>query len=489
MGERVALVRPFTWDVIYPEVNVKSGSDTRSLSGPGDVTFSVGPEWHNRRAEDGRPFFQERGTLVVVERANKTIRQVGLVDNLTLTDTDLDVSCGWFSMISGQSGPWEGHKGELVSMDPVALFLRVWAQVQSYLDADLGIRVTGDTRSGSSVGDAGSARWQDAERELKRARPQLELWEGRLLHRERELSRRLERMFRAAGLKRVGTVTEADSAPDDPGYKADSTLWVRPSDERAFRWVGDRWLGQDAAHDAVSDWYEMKRLVDFAKAEVDMYRYQVEPLEERLEELEDEAREEYGLYFWQNHDLNTVIEDLTELGPFEYREEARWQGDRLDLMLRVGAPKVGVRRDELHLELGVNVHEQPVMEYGEVYTGVTLFGAGEGSEVLSAQRDLGLDGIVRRILVATDKDAHTNALTRSAANKLANQARKDMGLGFTDLVILHTEAVPEGSLNVGAEIPITGTLSDGTVLTRWMRVLEATHEWGSNKTSVEVEPV
>jgi hypothetical protein len=129
------------------------------------------------------------------------------------------------------------------------------------------------------------------------------------------------------------------------------------------------------------------------------------------------------------------------------------------------------------------------MEYGETYTGVTLFGAGEGSEVLSAQQDLGLDGIVRRILVETDKDAHTKALTRSAANKLADQARKDMGLGFTDLVIHHTDSVPEGAFEVGDEIPITGTLSDGTVLTRWMRVLDATYEWGSNQTSVEVEPV
>jgi hypothetical protein len=149
-----------------------------------------------------------------------------------------------------------------------------------------------------------------------------------------------------------------------------------------------------------------------------------------------------------------------------------------------------VRRHELHLELGVNVHEQPVMEYGEVYTGVTVFGAGEGSEVLSAQRDLGLDGIVRRILVETDKDAHTKQLTRAAANKLAAQVRKDMGLGFTDLVIHHSpRLVPEGSFDVGDEIPITGTLSDGTKITRWMRVLDASYEWGSEKTTVEVEPV
>lgn len=487
--ERVALVRPLTGEVIYPEVAAKSGSDTRSLNGPGDITFSVDPSWHSRMAEDDRPFFVERGTLVVVERANRTIRQVGLVDNLTLTETGLDVSCGGFSMLAGQSGPWEGDQTSYIALDPVQLFRRVWAQVQSYPDADLGIRVVGDTRSGSTVGYPGSARWQEARRQYWRYTPQLQKWEGRVLERERILAQRQERMFRAANVKRVGRVITSDSEPDPPGYQADSTLWVREDIRRAYRFRDGRWVSQSQADNEVSRWMDFRHTLQRAKDEVDRLTYLREPYADLLDELEHEAREEYSLYFWQNHDLNTVIEDLLALGPFEFREEAAWDGDRLDLMLNVGAPKVGVRREELHLELGVNVHEQPVMEYGELYTGVALFGAGEGSEVLSAQRDLGLDGIVRRILVETDKDAHTKALTRSAANKLADQARKDMGLGFTDLVIHHTSAVPEGSFNVGDEIPITGTLSDGTVLTRWMRVLEATHEWGSDKTSVEVEPV
>ena len=486
--ERIALVRPLSGLVVYPEVAAKSGSDTRTLSGPGDISFTVDPSWHNAMAEDGKPFFAKRGTLVVVERANRSIRQVGLVDDLSLTEDGLDVSCGGFSMVAGQSGPWEGHQGYYVTKDPVSLFRDVWAQVQSYKDANLGIRVTGATRSGSMVGDPGSARWQDASRELNRLKPQLDKAEAHLLNAERVLSARVERVFRAAYLKRVGTISQQENAPDDPGYKADSTIWVNNA-WRAHVWKSGRWVSQSQADDAVYDWRNGVATKERAQAALEPLRYRVEPLQEAVDELESEAKEEYSLYFWQNHDLNTVIEDLTALGPFEFREEAQWRGDDLDLMLRVGAPRVGVRREELHLELGVNVHEQPVMEYGETYTGVTVFGAGEGSEVLSAQRDLGLDGIVRRILVETDKDAHTKQLTRAAANKLADQARKDMGLGFTDLVIHHTNAVPEGSFDVGDEIPVTGTLSDGTVLTRWMRVLEATHEWGSNTTSVEVEPV
>lgn len=489
--ERVLLFRPLTGELLHPEVNVKSGSDTRSLSAPGDISFSVAPSWHDAVDAAGDRVFGKRQTLVVVERANRSIRNVGLVDDLTLTETGLDVSCGGFSMIAGQSGPWEGKQGWFMETDPVELFRMVWEQVQSYADADLGIRVTGDTRSGSTVGYPGSRRWQQAKAALDAARPNFDLWTDRQRKRERAEQRLMEAVFKAVNLRRIGGITVTDNEPDSPGWEHDSSIWVRESDGRAHVWRQDsgRWVSQSQADSAVAEWQEMKRLAEYAKREVDRYQYQIEPLDERLAELEHEQREPYTLYFWQNHDMNTVIDDMLELGPFEYREQAAWRNEALDLRLEVGAPRVGVRRDELHLELGVNVQEQPAIEHGDVYTGVALFGAGTGSAVLSEQRDLNIKHAVRNVLVETDNDAHTRALTRSAANTLMDDLRKNMGFGFTDLTVYHTEAVPEGSFDVGDQLPITGTLSDGTVHTQWVRVREATTQWGSNKTSVEVEAV
>lgn len=493
--ERVAFYRPLTGVLLHPEVEAKSGSDTSSLSGPGDITFTVSPDWHDAVAEDEEKVLAKRKTLVVVERANKRIRQVGLVDDLSLGEHELTVSCGGFSMIFGQSGPWEGAQRAHVGTDPVALFRDLVAQVQSYENADLGIRVTGDTASGSSVGYAGSARWQNAEREVQRYKPELEKWESRVLSRERIVSQRQEAMFKAANVKRVGTVTVSDSEPDDPGYKADSTVWVHEASRRAYRFRDGRWVSQSQADAAVKAWLDYQPALQRAKDEVSRLGYLVEPAEALMEEYEAEGREEYGLYFWQNHDLGEVIEDLTELGPFEYREKAAWVTnadgeDRLDLQLEVGAPRVGVRRHELHLELGVNVHDQPVLEHGDLYTGVALFGAGEGSEVLSEQRSWDPAHAVRNILTETDKDAVTKSLTRSAANELLDQVRKDAGVGYTDLVIHHDDAAcPEGSFDVGDELLVLGTLSSGERLDGWVRVLEATHEWGSNTTSIEVEQV
>lgn len=484
------LFRPLTGELLHPEVWATTGSDTRSLSSPGDITFTVPAWWHAATDANGDRLFAKRQTLVVVERPNRTIRNVGIVDDLTLTETGLDVSCGGYSMVLGQSGPWEGQQGWFMETDPIELFRMIVDQVQTYPDADLGIRVTGDTRSGSMVGYPGSKRWQQAKQALDAARPSFDLWTDRLRKRERAEQRLMEAVFTAVGLRRIGTINVTDNEPDDPWYQADSTIWVREETGRAHRWRdGSGWVSQSQADNAVAEWLEMRRLAEFAKRAVDRLQYEIEPLEERLAELESEQREPYTLYFWQNHDMNQVIQDMTELGPFEYREQAAWRNETLDLQLEVGAPRVGVRRDELHLELGVNVQEQPAIEHGDVYTGVALFGAGTGSAVLSEQRDLNVKHAVRNVLVETDNDAHTRALVRSAANTLMEDLRKNMGFGFTDVTVYHTEAVPEGAFDVGDQLPITGQLSDGTVHTQWVRVREATTEWGSNKTSVEVEAV
>src|SRR5699024_841388 len=212
------------------------GDDTRGLSQSGDMSFRVPLDWHKRKAADGSYFLDKRKTLVVVERANRSIRQVGLVDDLVPDKGWLQISCVGFSMLAGQSGPWEGHQGKYVNQDPVRLFRTIWEHIQSYDNADLGIRVTGDLLSGSTVGTEGSQRYQEARREYNRYKPELDKWEGRLLTRERNMTKYTERLFKAVGLKRVGDVKVTDSEPDDPEYKANSTVWIREETRRAYVW-------------------------------------------------------------------------------------------------------------------------------------------------------------------------------------------------------------------------------------------------------------
>lgn len=398
-------------------------------------------------------------------------------------------------MLAGQSGPWEGHQGYYVTTDPVVMFRRIWDQVQAYENADLGIRVTGAERSGSYVGSEGSQRYQQARREYNRYKPALDKAEGHLLNAERVLASRTERLFKAAGLKRVGDIIQQEDKPNSPSpsYKADSTLWVDNA-WRAWRWRTNRWVSQSQADGAVYDWRNAVGTQERAKREVDRLKYLIEPAQELMDEYELEARDEYSLYFWQNHDMGDVIDDLLPMGPFEFREQAAWVqdedgNDRLDLQLEVGAPKVGVRRPELHLEFGHNIQGEVKQEYGPVYTGIAQFGAGTGSEVLSEQRDWNPKHVVRNILTETDKDAYNRSLVRNAANKTRDRVQAETGLQFVSLTIYHDKACPEGSFDVGDELHVTGRLQDGRPVNQWVRVLTAKTPWGADETVIEVENV
>lgn len=490
--DRIALYRPLTQELLHPEVTYWDGDGAPALSAAGSIQFTVSPDMLNVQDEQGDPILAERKTLVVVVRPNGEIRSVGIVDDLDAQPGGVVVSAGGPSMIIGQSGPWEGHQGYYVNMDALTLFRRVVSQVQEYPDSNLGMRVVGDMTAGTSVGTEGSARYQRARRDYNRYLGDLEKWEGRLLTRERILSQREEAMFRAAGLKRVGRVTVTDQEPDDPGYEADSTLWIRESDGRALRWRNGRWISQSQADDAVRRWQSYTGTRDRGKAEVDRLNYLMAPAKELMDEYEklQEGREEYSLYFWQNHDLATVVDHLMEIGPFQYREEAVWDGERIDIRLRTGSPTVGVRRHDIHLELGTNIEDIPVAAtIGEIYTGVTVFGAGEGSEMLSEQRTLRVKHAVRNILVDSDTELINKTLVRQAANELVEQVDREAAVGFSGFTIIHDEACPEGSFDVGDEIYVAGTLTGGKPMDRWVRVVEASHKFGSNRTRVEVEPV
>lgn len=489
--QRIALVRATTGEVIHPEVLVQHGDDILKVSQPGAINFSVAPEWETMVAHDGSLMFEKRKTLVVVEAANRQIANVGLVDSLDPQNGRLVVGAGGVSMTVGQSGPWEGQQGWYVETDPVTMFRDVWEQTQSMPNAIRGVRVTGDTSSGGMVGYPGSSRWQAAKRALDRARPEFDVWTARQRKRERAEQRLMETVFKVVGLKRIGNISVSDNEPDSPAWEANSTIWVHESQQRAYRWRDGRWISQSQADRAVAEWLDMQRLAEYAKREVDRYQYQIEPLQERLDALEHEQREPYTLYFWQNHDMADVISDLMTLGPFEYRERAAWVqdadgNDRLDLQLEVGAPRVGVRREELHLEFGVNIQGDYTREYGPVYTGVAQFGAGSGSEVLSEQRDWNPQHVVRNILTETDKDAYNRSLVRSAANRLRDRAQGEAGIKFTDLTIYHDKACPVGSFEEGDSFRITGRLDGGVRVNQWVRVMEAKRIWGKNQTQVEV---
>lgn len=481
---RIRLKRPRGgW--LHHDVEPLSGKDSLGVCEPCAVQFTLPAEWHGMVADDGHPVLMKGGTLVVVEGPEGPER-AAIVDGLSLSADHVTVAAGGFSTLS-RDIPWEGKDRVLVAEDPVRIFRDAWAQIQDHPLAALGIRVTGDSTSGGTTGKPASDRWYAAKREVDEVTRGLKVWEGRMLTRARLLEQRETELTRAAGLKRVGTILESDNPPDDPGYKADSTVWVRESSGRAHAWRDTRWVSQSQADPHVVRWRTAKNSHEVGKRYLDEAKYRSEPAQEALDELEREAEEPFDLTLHSVHSLSATIKQLEALGPFEWIERVGWRGEDVSLALEVAAPSFSRRRDDLWFDLDHNIEEMPVVEAGEAVTEVMVFGAGQGSETPVAQRSLEAGPIVRRMRVETDSDAYTQALTNAASNKLRDKVRRESRAGFKKLVVTNTKATPLHSFGVGDVIWIRGSYGDGTPVRRWTRITKIAREWGENNVTLEVE--
>src|SRR5699024_12876386 len=116
--------------------------------------------------------------------------------------------------------------------------------------------------------------------QLAKYENQLSTDERKLLAHERILAQRAEKVFKKVGLKRVGTITVSDHEPDNPEWKADSTVWVKESTRRAYRWRSGRWVSQSQADTAVRSWIRSRGTRDRGKDEADRSKYRREAYEE-----------------------------------------------------------------------------------------------------------------------------------------------------------------------------------------------------------------
>lgn len=468
------------------DVEPRSGRDTISLNSPADIEFTLPPEWHDEVASDGHPVLLKGGTLVVLEGDGET--RVGIVDDIVLEEDHVRVMAGGFSMLAKDT-PWEGPERRLVSEDPVQVFRDIWTQIQAHSLADLGITITGDERSGGTSGKPATPAWLAARRDVNQYLPQVNIWEGRMLTRERLLDQRAAELTRMASLKRVGTITDTENEPPDPTFRADSTVWIKQSTGRAYVWRDTRWVSQSQADDAVVRWREAKNSQEVGARYLDAARYRLQPAQEKLDELTDkgEGEETFDLNFYSVLDLSSTIQTLSRLGPFDWVERSRVNGERLDLSLEVSAPRRERRRPEVWVELGENVHEMPVLESGEAITDVLVFGAGHGSKTPRAHLTIPAGPRVRRFRTATDSDAYTKALLNSSASSLRNQVERESRKGFTRLLVTDTPQSPLRGFQLGDVLWVRGAFSDDTQVHRWVRVTGITREWGQGALELEVE--
>lgn len=127
----------------------------------------------------------------------------------------------------------------------------------------------------------------------------------------------------------------------------------------------------------------------------------------------------FKLAWWMTDNLGQRLTDLSELAQFEYREQHRWvdDGQRLEHRIRLGVPRLGRRRDDLHFQSGENLTLPPTFVTTDYASEVWALGAGEGRMMKIGRASRSGEKRLRRVAVVADKELKS----KRRAEQLAGQ--------------------------------------------------------------------
>ena len=162
----------------------------------------------------------------------------------------------------------------------------------------------------------------------------------------------------------------------------------------------------------------------------------------------------YILAWYQTDDCGKEIDDLAEYTPFDYRMEHEWSGESFTSFLRIGTPKIGVRRSRPRFVVGENIIEFPGIErVGDDYANEVLcLGSGEATKMRKGTATVKTDRL-RRAVVLADKSQRSNAAAEKAANaELKNRAGDP---DITEITIMQHPNAEFNTWGLGDEILVT----------------------------------
>lgn len=496
---RVILVNPrdgsgFDWQAPF-----KTVSRSRALSGPASVSVSLPATYNQNMDAQGHPWVLEYGTIVAVEESNGDLVS-GLVDAAPLHD-DLAVEAGGLSMLAKDT-PWDGPPVSWTSKDALA----AWREIWDHIIARSGVknfRIEGDTRCGVTVGRGSSADYRRVQADIARAKPEVEKADRWIRKLTREQDDAAVAMFRRAGRKQVGQVTFGTDGPGDAvgayhdafiqiyetesdhtGPETASVVWFWVMGE--FRW---QQRAEPSVVQAANEWLVAEERLAAWEAQRNPHADIISGLESWItEHYEDGVPEPYELNAWSTRDLAAVLDELRELGGFDYVERTQWDGDELVFILDV-RNQIGIPKPDLRFELGVNIHAQPELVRGDVRTEVHAHGAGEGQSTLMADRALNHPRLVRSVESISDKDWQSQQQVNRGADAGLREARKALDYTLNGLVVHDSDLAPLGSFSIGDTITVRGKHSDGVRREFTVRIQDISREGDEDKVSLEVTPV
>lgn len=482
---------PLDWDAPATSVTID-----RALNAPTLIELEF-PAEYMANMHDGFPWVYRDMTHVVVEDDLGNVYG-GVVKESPLSGDSAIAAYG--HSIYAESAPWRGSRQLWTNLDAVVGFRRVWQHIIDQNNIPR-MQLRGSTRGGAQVGkpqDPGHRRLSDR---IKQAERFLDKRENKVSHWEKRQRTFARRMFNASGRSAVGEVVTKNSKVEltDAGtnkavieYEGESKYNIQAVS--FWNWTGvgaGHWVRRGSASilKHARDWIAAEGSRERASKEYPTYEIRAKELREQLEEeYPDGAAEPYEISWWQNRDLSDTLNELADLGGFDWYDTGRWVGDDYYPGIEIVTSQRPVR-DDIHLELGINIHEAPDLNPQEVATHVTALGAGEGSATLRAERRMSHSRLIPVHRTVSNKDYRTRQLVERAADAEMDRSRKALTPQLEGLVITDHPLARINSFRLGDRFSVVGTLDNGMELDATVRVVSIEQDLAGNALSVEVEGI
>jgi hypothetical protein len=464
-----------TW--IDRDLPLQNGQVIQAISGPGAISGYLAFNYPNLDA------IKEWGALLVAEQDGAD-PVAAIVDTVTTENGRLRVEAGGFSMYP-TGMPWIDADYAGIQVDPLDIFRMVWTSLQSKPSGDLGVVVDPDTSS-VRLGIPEDPKLTAAKDGLAAAVAAEA--SAKADYNAAAASKNATRvnLLAAGGLPGAGLVIWQDTAPAG-SHRSTKNLWIDKNDaNKAYVWTGKDWVLQTVSTQATINTllaaYNNATTAP-QQAAWTAKKTELAAAKKKKSDINGGEAQPFTLTWWENHDLGSVLADLANTTPFDYREASAWSGEDITHRLELGVPALGARRPDLRFEVGVNATAAPPLLERDYASEVMVLGSGTGRAMVRATAT-GNPGRVRRATVVQRKDIGKPDKAATAAR--AEVQARSADWVFTTLDVSDHPMAPYGSYRPGDVVYVTGD-TGWRVLDDWVRVTQIISDCVTGAINLKVE--
>lgn len=491
---RIMLFNGKDWEPLDWDVRAQDGTLSWGLNRSAMIELTI-PVQYNRHKYKKFPRIYKNMTHVVVEDDNGLLL-AGIAKD-TPESLVLDVVAHGHSVLS-KDYPWRSSEKSWIDADGVKVFREVWQHIIKTAEIPR-LELRGATSGGSRVGEPASPAYERMTQQIEAAEKFVTKRDNRVETWERQLERRAKEMFAASGRKSVGEVVLATDPPEtkDAGTHKAVIEQDRDQNNKIVAVHFWNWTGVGAGHwaargkkeiiDAAKKWVATNGSLGRAKELYPTYVTRAEELTKQRDELYGYGEPEpYEVNWWEARDLSSNLEEIRELGDFDWYDSARWVDGEIRPGITILSKDRAIRED-IHLELGVNVEIDVDVIPGDSASHIAVLGQGEGDSTLRSERRIDHDRLVPVYKTVSDKDLRTKQLVDKAADKERKKAQKAIDESVAEFTIWDHPLAPLSSFVPGDRVRVVGTLASGSDFSTVIKISEIKRDLGGKVLGVSVE--